>query len=302
MAAPTVRRSGHSKKAQFSTFAGYTLAALGVLLGAGLIVVSAWNPAAFSALRGGASDIAAPLGEAGAAGRSGGQSFFATISGYFNAGSKNARLMREADEARVRLVEAEAIKSENIRLKALLGLEEEEIKPVTYARLIGSTSSSTRRIAYLSAGRNDGVEPGMPVRSPLGLIGRVLEAGSNSARVLLVTDGASMIPVRRAQDNVIAFAEGRADGTLRLRLINLGINPLKEGDVVVTSGAGGIYRPGIAVAVVERVTRDGAIALPLGNPAATIYVAVEPVWAPQAQEVLEALPAALPAQSGETSP
>ncbi len=115
----------------------------------------------------------------------------------------------------------------------------------------------------------------------MGLVGRVLEAGDSSARVLLLTDGESMVPVRRVQDDVVAFAEGRADGSLRLRLINLGINPLKKGDVFVTSGAGGIYRPGIAVAVVETVTRDGGIALPLGNPAATIYVAVDPVWAPR---------------------
>ena len=46
-----------------------------------------------------------------------------------------------------------------------------------------------------------------------------------------------MVPVRRATDNVVAFAEGRSDGSLRLRLINLGINPIKQGDVFVTNKA-----------------------------------------------------------------
>ena len=124
----------------------------------------------------------------------------------------------------------------------------------------------------------------MPVRAPRGLIGRVLEAGSDSARVLLLTDGASMVPVKRAGDEVVAFAEGRADGTLRLRLINLGINPLKVGDVFVTSGAGGIFRPGVAVAVVSSLTKDGGIGRVLANPAATVYVAVEPQWAPAPDE------------------
>ncbi|HTM94235.1 MAG TPA: rod shape-determining protein MreC, partial [Croceibacterium sp.] len=125
-----------------------------------------------------------------------------------------------------------------------------------------------------------------PVLSPRGLIGRVLETGGNSARVLLLSDSESMVPVRRASDSVVAFAEGQGDGTVRLRLVNLGINPLKKGDVFVTSGAGGLYRPGIAVAVADEIIRDGAIARLLSNPAATDYVLIEPVWAQQARAIV----------------
>ena len=131
----------------------------------------------------------------------------------------------------------------------------------------------------------------MPVRSPFGLVGRVLETGDTSSRVLLITDAASIVPVRRTKDDVVAYAEGRADGTLRLRLINLGINPLRKGDVMVTSGAGGIYRPNIAVGIVEEANRDGAIARPLSDPATTVYVAIEPIWVPEAVSVLSAKPA-----------
>lgn len=139
----------------------------------------------------------------------------------------------------------------------------------------------------------------MPVRSAYGLVGRVLETGASSSRVLLITDGASMVPVRRSIDDVVAFAEGRADGSLMLKLINLGINPLKKGDVFVTSGSGGIFRPGIPVAVVKELTRDGAIAAPLANPAATIHVAVDPVWVSQVEEVIDRpAPAANPAVTG----
>jgi rod shape-determining protein MreC len=290
MKPPKNRRSGHSRKAQVSAFTGYIVAAAGAAIGAALLVFSLWNPGNMGAVRSEATDIVAPVGEAGGTVRSSGISFIDAIAGYFRAGSQNSLLRREAQEARVRLVEAEAIKAENKHLKQLLALGNTEVKPVAYARLIGSTSSSTRRFAYLSAGRSQGVKPGMPVLSPMGLVGRVLEAGDSSARVLLLTDGASMVPVRRAQDDVVAFAEGRADGSLRLRLINLGINPIKKGDVFVTSGAGGIYRPGIAVAQVETVTRDGAIARPLGNPAVAVYVAIEPAWAPEAEAVAEPLP------------
>lgn len=291
MAPPKVRGSSSNRKAQLSVFTGYLVAAAGAAIGAALLIISLWQPQALAGLRSMASDAAAPVGKVGASARTGGKGFFDAIAGYYRAGSKNAELEQEMQVARVKVAEAEALKQENLRLKAALGLRESESKPVALARLIGSTSSSTRRFAYISAGSADGVQPEMAVVSPMGLVGRVLEAGTHSARVMLLTDSESMVPVRRAKDDVVAFAEGRADGSIRLRLINLGINPIKRGDVFVTSGAGGLFRPNVAVAVAELVTRDGAIARVLSNPAATDYVSVEPVWQPEAIRSLSVQPA-----------
>jgi rod shape-determining protein MreC len=289
MAPPKIRRTGHSKRAQLGAFTGYLAASVGVLIGAVFLIVQVGDPERFADVRSETTDVVAPAGTAGSATRSEAQGFFESIAGYYRAGTQNARLRAEVDEAHVQLAEAKALETENRELKALMKLSEGETKPVTYARLIGSTSSSVRRLAYLSAGSDDGVTAGMPVRAPLGLIGRVLEAGDSSSRVLLLTDSSSIVPVRRAKDDVAGLAEGRADGSLRIRLNNLGINPLKIGDVFVTSGAGGIFPPGIAVAVVAEVTRDGAIARPLANPAAIPFVAVDPVWQPAAIEEIEAI-------------
>ena len=290
MAPPASRRSGTNKKAQLGVFTGYVIAGLGALFGAALLIISLVRPETFNGLRTMAADVASPAGEAGAVGRTGGQGFFAAIAGYYDAGSRNASLEEEVKIARVRLAEAEALRQENERLKAVLRLTSGDTKPVAVARLIGSTSSSVRRFGYISAGREDGVLPGMPVTSPTGLVGRVLEAGARSSRVLLLTDSESMVPVRRAADNLVAFAEGRSDGSLRLRLVNLGVNPIKKGDVFVTSGAGGLFRPNVAVAVAQVITRDGAIAQLLSNPAATDVVVVEPIWQREAVEALAAPP------------
>jgi rod shape-determining protein MreC len=292
MAPPKIRSSSTNRKAQLSVFTGYLIAGMGTLIGAALLIISLMQPQALAGLRSMATDAASSAGEAGASARTGGKSFFEAIAGYYRAGSRNAELEREMRIARVRLVEAAAIRQENARLKRTLGLRERDTQPIALARLIGSTSSSARRFAYISAGREDGVRPEMPVVSSMGLVGRVLETGARSARVLLLTDSESMVPVRRSTDNVVAFAEGRTDGSLRLRLINLGINPIKPGDVFVTSGAGGLFRPNVAVAVAETITRDGAIARVLSNPAATDYVAVEPVWQQEARAMLRAQPAA----------
>jgi len=287
MAPPGNRRSATNKKAQMGLFAGYVVAGLGALLGASLLIISLLRPETFNGLRSMAADAAAPAGEAGATGRTESQGFFEAVAGYYRAGSRNAELEEEVRIARVKLAEAEALRQENLRLKAVLGLTDGDTKPVAVARLIGSTSSSVRRIGYISAGSSDGVRPGMPVTSPMGLVGRVLEAGSRSSRVLLLTDPESLVPVRRSKDNVVAFAEGRSDGSLRLRLVNLGINPIKKGDVFVTSGAGGLYRPGVAVAVAAEITRDGAIAHLLSNPAATNVVVVEPIWQREGFEAVQ---------------
>lgn len=286
MAPPAAHRSGSNKRAQLGLFAGYVVAGTGALIGALLLVISLWDPATFQGLRSMATDLVAPAGRVGAAGRVQTRSVFDAVAGYYNAGSKNAQLEREIAVARVRLAEAEALRQENERLKATLGLARGENGQIAIARLIGSTSSSLRRQAFISAGRNDGVTNGMSVTSPMGLVGRVLETGRTTSRVLLLTDSESIVPVRRATDDVVAFAEGRADGSLRIRLINLGVNPLREGDVFVTSGAGGMFRPGVAVAMVTRVTEDGAIAQLLSNPAATDVVIVEPLWQ---RELLEAV-------------
>ena len=285
MAPPTAQRSGSDKKAQLSRFAGYVFATLGAVIGALLLIISLWRPETFYGLRSMASDAASPVGSAGATGRTASRSFFEAIAGYYDAGSRNAELEREMEIARVRLAEARALEQENRRLKGVLGLTQGDQETIATGRLIGSSSTSARRFAYLSAGSSDGVTAGMPVTSPMGLVGRVLEVGRATSRVLLLTDSESVVPVRRATDDVIAFAEGRADGSLRIRLINLGINPLEEGDIFVTSGAGGLYRPGVAVAMVTQITDDGAIGQLLSNPAATDFVVIEPIFEPAAIEM-----------------
>lgn len=291
MVAPGNRRPGHSRRAQYGTFFGYLIALIGLGIGVVLLIVSTGNDAAFAGARSTATDLAAPPARLAASGRTETQGFLATISGYFRRGSHVAALEREVAEARVRLAEQAALKEENGRLKALLQLAESDPRPVATTRLIGSTSSSTRRFATLGVGTRQGVKPGMAVRSPLGLVGRVLEVGNSTSRVLLITDSESMIPVRRATDGVQAYAVGRGDGTLQIKLSTTGINPLKVGDAIVTSGSGGLYRPNEAVGVVVSLTADGALARPLSDPGQTEFVAVEPLFQEGTLESPQTVPA-----------
>lgn len=288
MARPVDRRPGFSRRAQYGIFTGYVIAVAGFLAGVGLLVVSIVNPSAFSSVRGAATEIARPAGEAGAETRAAGQSVIAAIGAYFQAGRQNAALSREVAAARANALTMQALEGENRRLKALLGIVDPQVKPVAAARLIGSTAASARRYAVLSAGASQGVRPGQPVRSAAGLIGRVIETGPGTARVLLVTDPENVVPVRRGRDGLPAFIEGKSDGRIAIRLVNMGVNPLKRGDVFVTSGSGGLYPPGIPVAVVTEVLQDGGVGHIASDPADADFVVVLPVFQPAAVAALGA--------------
>lgn len=275
MARPPSRRPGVNRRAQYSLFASYVIAIACAIAGLLAVIISRADPTGFAVLRGAASEITRPVAATLKSMVSGVGSIDEHIVAYVNAGSQNAALRRQVDANRVKLIEAEAIAQENIRLKKLLKLTESTDAEVVVTRLIGSSSTISRRVARINAGRLQGVEPGMPVRAPEGLIGRVLIAGPNSADVLLVSDSQNIVPVRRARDNVGAISTGRDDGTLDIRALSAGMSPFRPGDVMVTTGTGGIYRPNIPVAVVVALRGGSAIALPLASPARVEAVLVE---------------------------
>ncbi|MEO1044572.1 MAG: rod shape-determining protein MreC [Pseudomonadota bacterium] len=280
MATPDKRRLGFNRKAHYRAFTGYVLAILGGFTGLFLLVLSYVDPTGFSVLRGAASEATAPVSGTLASASSGSRNSWQEIAAYFDAGSKNAALQRELEDTRNQLVEARALKQENQRLRRLLDLLESEPEPVTLARLISSSATSSRRYATMGAGSRQGVERGQPVRSPKGLIGRVIETTPNTARVLLLTDPRNVVPVKRASDGVVAFTEGLGNGDIAIRLINVGVNPFEQGDILVTSGSGGLYRPNIPVAVIRKTTSDGALATLLSDPAAADFVMVQRVYLP----------------------
>ena len=181
-----------------------------------------------------------------------------------------------------RMVEAKAIHQENLQLKAALQLRERSPRTIAAGRVVGSSLSSPRRYAVLSAGTGDGVRVGMPVRSPEGLVGRVIDAGRLASRVLLVSDRSNIVPARLLRGGLPVISQGRGDGTVDVRPLEVGRNPFKRGDILVTSGTGGLYAPLVPVARIVRLDDDGAIAVPLADPANTSFAIVEPPYEPEA--------------------
>lgn len=275
MTRPTSRRPGQNRRAQYGLFASYVTTIVGALLGLFLVVVSMADPVGFAALRSGTAEVTRPVSLSLRRFISGIGTLDENIIAYVQAGSQNAALRRQVEANRPRLIEAQAIAQENIRLKKLLHLVETTEGNVATARLISSSSTTSRRIARISAGRMQGVQPGMPVRAPEGLIGRVMIAGPTTSDVLLLTDSQSIIPVRRLKDNIAAICTGLDDGTVEIRPLSPGVNPFQPGDVLVTSGTGGIYSPNIPVAIVVDQRNGLAIGAPLASPGRVETVLVQ---------------------------
>ena len=240
------------------------------------------SPARFEAVRGAALDITGPISSslhevtATAAG-------LVTGAGdYWDAAGQNGKLKREGAAMRRQILQARAIIQENRQLKATLKLREAQQDAIAVGRLVGSSFNSPRRFAILSVGTSDGVRVGMPVRSPDGLVGRVVDAGALASRVLLVSDRANIVPARLLRGGIPVISQGRGDGTIDVRPLEVGRNPFKRGDIIITSGTGGLYPPLVPIARIVKLDDDGAVAIPLADPANVSFAIVEPPYEPAA--------------------
>lgn len=277
-------RPGFSRRAQYSRFIGYMVAAAGMLVGVILLALSSFDPAAFRALRSGAAELTTPVSSGLAWAGDGIASVPEGIGSYFGVRSENARLKQELAAQRDLIMRARTIVRDNQRLRVLLKLRDGNTGTVAVARLVSSTGSSTRRFAILNAGSWQGVHTGMSVRGPEGLIGRTVAVGPNNARVMLLADTESIVPVRRTRDGLAAIAVGRGDGWVEIRSAAGAAVAFNRDDLFVTSGNGGLFPPGVPVARVIAKATDIAVGRTFAQPDTTDFAMVMPVFVEQPAE------------------
>jgi rod shape-determining protein MreC len=122
------------------------------------------------------------------------------------------------------------------------------------AAVIGRDPSPFLRYVIINIGTNEGVLPGMPVVTDKGLVGRVDAVVAEAARVQLITDATSSVNVRMQSSNVEAMLIGSITGDLSLDMIPQDTS-IQVGDVVLTSGLGGVYPSNLLVGQVVSVRR-----------------------------------------------
>lgn len=290
MAAPAGPRPGWSRRAQYSMFFGFIAAIAGLIVGLILLGLSIASPQAYRAVRGAALDLTGPVTTALSDAAATAEGLVSGAGNYWDAADQNALLKAQNTQLRREILKANAVLQENRQLKATLGLRAERSEALATGRIVGSSFQSPRRFAILSVGASDGVQPGMPVRAADGLVGRVVDAGSGSSRVLLVSDRANVVPTRIMRSGTPVISTGRGDGTVDIRPLEVGRNPFKRGDIIVTSGTGGLYPPLVPVARIIRLDDDGAIGLPLADPSEASFAIVEKPFEPAARAVPDSPP------------
>lgn len=161
--------------------------------------------------------------------------------------SDNARLMRWQ-------YAATELASENERLRTLLQFAPDAHAAYITARVAVDGGSVYSHSVIINAGLSEGIEQDSAVLGENGLAGRVMSVGQKTARVLLLTDINSRIPVIAQSSRERAIAGGTGDDTLSLMYLPA-TSKIKVGEKIITSGDGAVLPPGLPVGVVTKVEK-----------------------------------------------
>lgn len=178
------------------------------------------------------------------------------LSSYFFVHSKNAKLEEDNKRLKIQLVRLYQTQKENVRLKKLLNF----VKTLEYqyisAKVVGNASGPFARSVLINAGEDDGILKGQAVVMDGGLVGRVVEVGTHSSRVLLLTDINSKISVMSLDSRERSILSGNNDANPKLIYLPKE-SKITDGEVIVTSGDGAILPPGIMVGNAHKLS-DGS--------------------------------------------
>ena len=181
---------------------------------------------------------------------------------------QNKMLRNEVEQLRGINLQANEALAENERLRKMIGYQQAARQfDLVAARVIGRESDTWSRMIVIDRGTMNGIANDMPVVTPQGLVGRVVEAGLNSSKVQLILDPRSSVGtiVQRAESRVTGIVQGDMDNPTMPQMVNIPKNAdVVEGDVIVTSGFGGVYPKGIIVGLVSSLKNDDGGLLKIG--------------------------------------
>ena len=174
-----------------------------------------------------------------------------SIGDYFFAVSENRKLKKEM--ATLQHVEAEVIALRNLKLRyeQLLKLRTEPPIPGVTARVVTDVRGPYSNARIIDAGANEGLKVGNPAMTEEGVVGRIVGVASNASRLLLLTDPESRTPVLVDRTNARAVLTGDGGSNPKLDYVR-GKDSVKNGDMILTSGDGGLYPRGLPVGVAQQ--------------------------------------------------
>ena len=185
----------------------------------------------------------------------------ATANDYEAWKSEKAELEAIIAEQQAQLAELQELREKNQQLYAYLGIVEQHSELILTDAKVIYTADTTDRLLTVNKGRRDGVEVGMPVIDESGLIGRVCEVSSSTAKITTLYDELISVGVRNVRSGVSGVLCGAAgDGEVcTLKYLDANISyafDLQVGDMIVTSGSSELYPEGLLVGSIVKVGVD----------------------------------------------
>lgn len=166
------------------------------------------------------------------------------------------QLRAQNDELRTQIQLLGHYQAENRRLRMLMDSVGSVTVPVMIAEIFDSNIEGYRETILINKGLSDGVYQHQAVIDPFGLVGQVTEVFEHQARVMLISDGRSRVPVYVERTQQRALLSGMAErSALTVENIRLD-SDIQIGDRLVSSGLGGVFPRGYPVAEVVDVSRD----------------------------------------------
>ena len=169
--------------------------------------------------------------------------------------SENQQLKQEALLLRGQQLKLEALEQENIRLRGLLDSTFKVGDQVLIAEPLSINVVPYENLIVVNKGARFGIEIGQAVIDGNGVVGQVLRVTPNNADIVMITDPSHAIPVQINRNGLrtIAVGTGQAE-SLELPYLT-GSADVQNGDLLVTSGLGGVFPAGYPVA---RIVAAGA--------------------------------------------
>ncbi len=164
-------------------------------------------------------------------------------------------LQEENQRLQARNVELEEAEQTASRLQSLLDLQDSYNLQSTAARIISSSSDSWTSTVTIDKGSSSGLTVGMPIMASNGVIGQIIQCNPTTSVVRLVKDESSSISAMVQSSRAQGMLTGSATGQVTLDLIRTG-QTVEVGDVVVTSGLGGVFPKGLPLGRVTSVENN----------------------------------------------
>jgi len=212
-------------------------------------------------LRTGVTDALAPIMTAVERPVAAFESGVENVKSLFALRRQNAELLAEREALLQWQSVARRLEAENRALRTMLAMAPDPRTRYVTARVIGSSAGAFVREVLIAAGARDGIAKGQAALTGDGLAGRVTEVGNRSARVLLLTDINSRIPVLLETNRHKAILAGDNSNEPRLLFLPPGAVPA-PGDRIVTSGDGGAFPAGLPVGIVGSVDEGVVTVVP----------------------------------------